>query len=360
MTGGGIFPALAVLQALGDKAQEVLWIGSESGMEQTITAKYQIPFKAIPAAGLHGVGLRQLPANLSRLWRGWKQAKRAIVNFQPDVMFFTGGYLAGPVALAGRRIPKVAFIPDIEPGLALRFLIRMADSITAATKDTLAFLTRKENVDITGYPVRADFCKWSKTEAKKVLDLHARKPVVLVVGGSSGARSMNNAVFAQLEELLQIAQIIHISGKVHWQDANKIKNALPVQVRQDYHVFSFLEDEMGAALASADLAVSRAGASSLGELPFFGLPAILVPYPHAWRYQKTNAEYLVKKGAAVLLPDENLEQDLLATITNLLANPQHLERMSKSMQALSKPDAAKKIAQIIVQTANIKKEMQTL
>jgi len=315
MTGGGIFPALAVLQALGDKAQEVLWIGSESGMEQTITAKYQIPFKAIPAAGLHGVGLRQLPANLSRLWRGWKQAKRAIVNFQPDVMFFTGGYLAGPVALAGRRIPKVAFIPDIEPGLALRFLIRMADSITAATKDTLAFLTRKENVDITGYPVRADFRKWSKTEAKKVLDLHARKPVVLVVGGSSGARSINNAVFAQLEELLQIAQIIHISGKVHWQDANKIKNALPVQVRQDYHVFSFLEDKI---------------------------------------------EYLVKKGAAVLLPDENLEQDLLATITNLLANPQHLERMSKSMQALSKPDAAKKIAQIIIQTANIKKEVQTL
>ena len=129
------------------------------------------------------------------------------------------------------------------------------------------------------------------------------------------------------------------------------RKALPTSLMERYHTFAYLHEEMGAALASADLVISRAGASTLGEFPLFGLPAILVPYPHAWHYQKINAEYLEKRGAAILLQDELLGEKLSATILDLLNTPQKLETMRSNMLSLSQPQAARSIANIIIETA---------
>jgi UDP-N-acetylglucosamine--N-acetylmuramyl-(pentapeptide) pyrophosphoryl-undecaprenol N-acetylglucosamine transferase len=180
------------------------------------------------------------------------------------------------------------------------------------------------------------------------MNLEGDLPVLLVAGGSKGARSINRAVLAHLPELLEMAQVVHISGELDWQEVSARATEL---AHPRYHAHPYLHEEMGAALASADLAVSRAGASTLGEYPLFGLPSILVPYPYAWRYQKVNADHLVKNGAALLLEDGRLADELLPTVKSLLQQPARLETMRRAVQALARPQAASTIASLLVDLA---------
>jgi len=327
----------------------ILWIGSENSMEAKLLSAQDINFKSIPAAGLHGVGLTSLPGNLVKIFQGYLQSRKIIQNFQPEVIFYTGGFLSFPVSLAAGHIPSVVFIPDIEPGTALNHLIPRCNFVAATTDKTISFLPKNKPVEITGYPIRPSFKGWTKIKGKKELNLQAQKPVLLVFGGSKGSRSINRALQAILPDLLKEAQVIHITGEDNWDENQEASSGLPNELIGDYHPFSFLHaHQMGAAFASADLVVCRAGASTLGELPFFKLPAILVPYPHAWRYQYTNAEYLVQHGGALLLKDQELPEKLYPTITSLLHNPKRLTTMADAMQKLSHPDAAQKIGDLII------------
>jgi UDP-N-acetylglucosamine--N-acetylmuramyl-(pentapeptide) pyrophosphoryl-undecaprenol N-acetylglucosamine transferase len=197
---------------------------------------------------------------------------------------------------------------------------------------------------------------WERAQARTHFGLSDDLPVVLVTGGSKGAQSINRALQAALPQLLPAAQVLHISGSVDWGEVQQARAALPAELASHYHIFEFLHEDMGAALAAADLAVSRAGASTLGEYPFFGLPAILVPYPYAWRYQKVNAAYLENHGAARLLPDEDMPHKLLALILELTGNPQKLAAMRQAMQALAHPNAAMEIADLVRRLAQRGKE----
>ena len=351
MTGGGIYPAIAVLQALKGKTDEVLWVGSRSGMEETLLKQYDLSFEAVSAAGLHGVSLRSLPGNLNQLVRGLREAKAILNRFKPHVLFLTGGYLGVPVATAGRRIPSVVFIPDIEPGLALKTILRFADWVAVSTKKSLPYLKGKR-VKVTGYPIRSDLKQWKRAAGRKHFAIPEKEKVLLVFGGSKGARSINQALFAVLGSLLKDMHILHISGKDNWDAAQKAAETLPAELRKKYHAFPFLHDEMGAAFAAADLVVCRAGASTLGELPYFGLPAILAPYPHAWRYQRQNAGFLQEQGGAVMIEDGDLNDQFENEVRSLINNPERLSRMRKSMQALAVPDAAQQIADLIVKAGS--------
>jgi len=336
---------------VGADAEALLWVGGEGGMEAELVARESIPFKAIPAAGVHGVGLRALPGNFWRLVRGTLAAWRLVRQFQPDVMLFTGGYVAGPVAVASPGIPKLLYVPDIEPGLALRFMSRFARCIAVSAESSRAYLPRAARVVTTGYPTRTQLAQWQPAAARQALGLNAETPVVLVLGGSKGARSINRAVLAGLKQLLDQVQVVHISGKLDWAEVAQAQQQLPGDLADRYHPYPYLYEEMGAALAAADLVVSRAGASTLGEYPLFGLPAILVPYPYAWRYQKVNADELVRAGAAQLLPDEELTSRLIPMIETLLHNPTQLNAMKQAMRTLARPDAAQAIAQLVREMA---------
>lgn len=349
-----MYPALAVLQALpGEARPSILWVGSAGGMERDLVERAQVPFEAIPAAGVHGVGLRSLPRNLMQLARGYHQASRILKRFQPDVLFFTGGYVAVPMALAGHRVPSVLYVPDIEPGLALKVLARLADSIAVTAEDSRAFLPSRSRVTVTGYPVRSDLATWDKQQALQVFGLSADLPVLLVFGGSSGARSINRALLVVLPELLREMQIIHVSGKLDWAEVEAARDqlsALPgvdAGLVQRYRAYPYLYTEMGAALAASDLALSRAGASTLGEFPQAGLPAVLVPYPYAWRYQKVNADYLAQRGAAVVLLDQDLPRRLAPVVRDLMHDTARREQMCQSMRSLARPDAARAIAGLL-------------
>jgi len=319
-------------------------------MEEELMKREGIPYRSIPAAGVHGVGLRALPGNIAKLTRGVIESRRILREFKPDVLFFTGGYVAAPMAMAGRNIPTVLYVPDIEPGLALNFLSRFADVVTVTEADSKKYFPRRQRLVLSGYPLRADLSSWSRQKATQRFGLDPDRPVLLVTGGSKGARSINMAVLKHLTALLDVTQIIHITGSLDWQVVEKAAQELGAHLRPHYHVMPY-SHEMGAALAAADLVVSRAGASVLGEYPFFGLPAVLVPYPYAWRYQKVNADYLAEQNAAVILQDELLEDKLLSVVKDILVNENKLEAMRTAMKKLVHPNAASIIASQLVKLA---------
>ncbi|MBS3751000.1 MAG: undecaprenyldiphospho-muramoylpentapeptide beta-N-acetylglucosaminyltransferase [Anaerolineales bacterium] len=352
-TGGGVYPALAVLQSLKDdntydtSLEDVLWVGGERGMEKEIVERNGIRFRGIPAAGLHGVGMKALPGNLLQLVRGFFEARDILRSFRPHAMLFTGGYVAAPVALAGRSVPSVLYVPDIEPGLALKSLARFADAIAVTTEDTRKYFPMEKKVHVTGYPVRSNLKRWNRERAFHTLELSPQDLVLLVFGGSKGARSINRALMKNLPDLLEDVQIVHISGHLDWQEIKQGREALSPELKERYRAFPYLHERMGAAYTAADLTLSRAGASILGEFPSFGLPAVLVPYPHAWRYQKVNAQYLVDQGAAVIIEDESLTEELLPTVRDLLEDREKREQMSENMSDFARPRAAESIGLLI-------------
>ena len=346
-----MYPALAVHSALmSDRAAvETLWVGGEGGMESALVKRAGIPLRTIPAAGLHGVGLKNLPRNLGLMARGVGASRRILREFKPGVILFTGGYVAVPMALAGRRVPSLVYVPDIEPGLALKTVARFAERIAVSAEDSRRYFPSNAPVVVTGYPVRASLVQQDKAAARAALGLESDLPTLLISGGSKGARSINTAVLRQLDRLLDLAQIVHLSGELDWPAVEARRTFLDSARAARYHAYSYLHEQMSFALAAADLAVWRAGASSLGELTMVGLPAILVPYPYAWRYQKVNADFLAGRGAAVVLEDESLPEQLLPTVESLLGNPDKLASMRKCMLGLSKPGAAAAIADQIRQ-----------
>ena len=345
-----MYPALAVHSVLASKVSDVktLWVGSEGGIEESLVKRQGIPFRSIPAAGVHGVSPLTLPRNFTLIARGVFAARRILNDFKPDVLFFTGGYVAVPMAFAGRSIPSLLYVPDIEPGMALNSLARSADVLAVTTEQTQQFFNKR--VYETGYPLRPELSLWDRQTAQHHLGISGKLPVLLVLGGSKGAHSINLAVLNRLSALLEKFEVIHISGETDWQLVESAREQLPAGLAERYHAMSYLH-EMGAALASADLVVSRAGASSLGEYPLFGLPAILVPYPYAWRYQKVNADYLARRGAAITLEDHRINEELLVTLNVLIENPNKLKAMRAAMFELSHPRAAEKIASALIQLA---------
>ncbi len=347
-----MYPALAVLQAEKNNTDtEILWVGSSDGIEAELVTRAGIEFRGISAAGLHGVNVFSMPKRIFKLAKGYFEAGKIIREFKPDVMFFTGGYVGFPVAMAGRKVPSVLFVPDIEPGMALNMLSKNADIITVICEDSKKYFSKADRIEVTGYPTRADIREWNKAEALEHFKLSDKEPVLFVFGGSKGARSINNALKNNLQELLKTCQIIHITGKTDHDEMKRFYDGLNEEEQQRYKMFPYLHEDMGAAFSAADLVISRAGASTLGEFPLFGVPAVLVPYPYAWRYQKVNADYLVSKNAALLIRDEDLPAQITSAVSDLLSSPEKLKTMRTAMKQLAKPDAAKNIMELLRKSA---------
>ncbi|MCX7856022.1 MAG: UDP-N-acetylglucosamine--N-acetylmuramyl-(pentapeptide) pyrophosphoryl-undecaprenol N-acetylglucosamine transferase, partial [Anaerolineae bacterium] len=345
-----VYPGLAVLQALKEQEPvDVLYVGGRGSVEERLVAQAGLPFAGIPAGGVHGLAPWRAAVNLVKLARGFLAALRLGRRRRPDALFVTGGYASVPVALAAwaLRVPILLYLPDIEPGLAVRFIARLATRIGVTVEDSRAFLPAHKVV-VTGYPVRPEFAGIDRTVARGTLGLPEGGPVLLVFGGSTGARSINQAVVENLEALLEVAHVVHVSGERDWPWVES--SARFISRHERYHPYPYLHGAaMGQALAAADLAVCRAGASTLGELPYFGLPAVLVPYPYAWRYQRVNAEWLASRGAAVILEDARLEEDLVPTVRSLLSDPARLAEMRVCALARARPDAAARLAELVVE-----------
>lgn len=356
-----MYPALAVAQSLNrlcadiDTPLETLWVGSVGGMEQALVERAGLKTESIAAAGIRGKNPVAALGSLWRLGRGFWQSRQIIRTYRPDVLFVTGGYVCVPVTLAARRtgVPVVIYLPDIEPGLAIKFLARFANRVAVTTPETQKFFKPGLTV-VTGYPVRPELLAGAANESGKVtarrqLGLNDELPVLLVFGGSRGARSINQAVAGQIEAYLKVCQVVHISGQLDIDRVLARRDDLPPELQARYHVHAYLHQEMVSALLAADLVISRAGAGVMGEYPAVGLPSILVPLPIAGGHQWLNADYLVRHGAAVSIDNAEMQQRLKDMAVNLITNPEKLQAMGKAGKKLAKPDAAAHLAQEILE-----------
>ncbi len=351
-TGGHVYPGLAVAQALQNDIKSpaaLTWVGGVGGMEAQLVERAGLPFLGIPAGGVHGVGVRRMVRNLGRLSRGFLAAWRELARERPAAILTTGGYVSVPVVVAAwlRRIPMLVFVPDIEPALSVKLAGKLATRIGVTVAESASFFASRK-VEVTGYPLRQEIVRWERTTGRRALRLAMDEPVVLVFGGSRGARSINRAVLAQLPALLVETQLVHISGALDWEEVSQARRALPAELQARYHIFPYLYEKMGAALAAADLVLSRAGASILGEFPYFGLPAILVPYPYSWRYQQINAAWLAERGAAQVLPDAELQERLLPLLRDLLHDEARRQAMVAAAQKLAYPRAGRRLAELLL------------
>ncbi len=354
-TGGHVYPALTVVQTMLaakpagsrlpilDRA-DVLWIGSRGGLEQDLVKREGIEFVGLAAGGLRGLNVLAKVRNVARIAGSVGQARGILRRFRPDVVLVTGGYACVSVTLAAwlQGLPVLIYLPDVVPGQAIRFLSRFAAEIAVTSEESYHYFKR-EKVVVTGYPVRPEVFELDKAEARRALGLEPQGKVLLVFGGSRGARSLNRALVAGLRELLPVCQVVHISGRLDATWVAGAAKALPAELRERYRPIEYLHD-MPSALVAADLVVARAGAATLGEFPAAGLPAVLVPYPHAGQHQRANADFMVRNGAARLLLDAELEERLVTTVLHLLNDEDTLADMAESARAMARPDATELIA----------------
>jgi UDP-N-acetylglucosamine--N-acetylmuramyl-(pentapeptide) pyrophosphoryl-undecaprenol N-acetylglucosamine transferase len=338
---------------------DILWLGSSGGMEQALVERAGLTFEAIAATGLRGKNLWATAQGMWVLSQGYRQSRRIMRRFRPDVLFVTGGYVCVPVTLAAWQagVPVIIYLPDIEPGLAIKFLARFASRVAVTAPEAQGFFKPGLTV-VSGYPVRDEFFALSvqgqsraevKAAARRQLRLRDDLPVLMVFGGSRGARSLNQAMMQDLESYVQISQIVHVTGTLDEAPVLARRAELPPDGQTRYRVSAYLHDDMVVALLAADLVISRAGASVLGEFPAAGLPAILVPYPYAGAHQDLNAAYLAQHQAAVVIKDTDLNERLKETVKELLINKEKLQAMSQASARLAQPGAAARLAQAIVE-----------
>jgi UDP-N-acetylglucosamine--N-acetylmuramyl-(pentapeptide) pyrophosphoryl-undecaprenol N-acetylglucosamine transferase len=343
-----LFPAIAVAQALSRKDPDatILFVGRREGLEAKIVAGYDMPFTAIPAAPLYTDQLWRnwnLPLVLgASLWQSW----RLIDRFKPDVVFGTGGYVSVPlVAAAGlARLPVVLQEQNLMPGRATRALARFATQVATAYPESSAYLHAPAVV--TGTPVRTEF--WRRKE-----NFPTRPRTILVLGGSQGAHRINQAVADALPTLLMRPDlaIVHQAGEREIGAMQSLKATLPAAVAARYEPFAFVSD-LADRIRSADLVVSRAGASTLSEVSAIGIPMVLIPYPYAGGHQRLNVAPYASAGAAVVIPDNEAEGGrLLREVTSIADDPVRYRKMVEAMRGLGRPYAAEEVARLIESVA---------
>ncbi len=322
-------------------------------MERGLVEQSDVSFAAyyeVMAGPLHGVSLIRALTSLVKLMVGVVQSFGILLRRRPNVTLLTGGWANVPLALVMwlLRVPSVIYLPDIEPGLTIRFLQRFARKVAITVPDSAQYFRDGQAV-VTGYPLRQRMLRATRDEGLNHFGLDSTRKTLLVTGGSQGARNINIAIIENLTQLLDCGlQIIHLTGTGDWERARQ--QAASLGELSHYHPLPYCH-EMGLALAAADIVVCRSGASILGEQTFFGLAAILVPYPYAWRYQKVNADWLESRGAGIYVADEDLTVQLVPVLKSLLDDPERLATMQARARALAQGDGADNIAQLLLDLA---------
>ncbi len=347
-TGGHIFPALSIADAVKRNHPDaaILFVGAEGRMEM----------QRVPAAGYEIIGLpvsgfdRKRPWRnvkvLYRLWKSMRRARKVVADFQPDIAIGVGGYASGPTLKAAQRagVPTLLQEQNSYPGVTNKLLAKNAKAICVAYDGMERFFP-PEVIVKTGNPVRANIVdsSVSREDAKAKLGFSPDKPLVAIVGGSLGARTLNRVMAASLKPLVEHgASVLWQCGKYYASEYVPMGEGLT-----DVIVTDFIKD-MDLVYRAADVIVSRAGAGTISELQIAGAPVILVPSPNvAEDHQRHNAEALSSRGAAVLVLDVDADSKLLAEILNLLDDPDKRCALATSIKEMALPAAAPHIATII-------------
>ena len=355
-TGGHIYPALTLIETVKKKLPdaEILYVGTEKGLESDIVPKAGINFVALNLEG--GFERHFTLENFKRAANALlsvKKAKKIVEDFKPDVAVGTGGYVCGPILLAAslKKIPTLIQEQNAVAGITNKILSKFAKKIAVGSKQALKNFPAEKTI-FTGNPIREEVLFAKKSDGLKEFNFSEDLPIVLISGGSRGARSINQAVSEILihAEKNFNAQFLHVTGKGEFDSViEKLKAANFNFDNPKIKIVPYLYN-MPQAMATADLAIFRAGATGIAELTARGIPAILIPYPFAAEnHQEFNANELVKVGAAKMILNKNLTPEILSeTLKELLQNPEELKKMSAASLSLGKPKAAEEIADLIL------------
>ena len=350
-TYGHVMPALAVLDRLRKTCGElsVLLLGSQRGLRQLGVPGLRV--ERIGSAPLVGVPPLQATLNLARNASAYLAALALVGEFDPDVALSTGGYPSVAGALAARTLgrPLALLALDRRPGLAVRLQARIASVVCCVDPDSRARLATGRGL-VSGLPLRAQFDCPDRAAGRRRLGVAPDQNLLLVVGGSQGAASINAAVSAQLPRLLEKSQLAHVTGPRQIGAARSDRALLRGDLRDRYHPFEFVDSGFADLLAAADLVVSRAGAGAVAEIAAAARPAVLVPGSFAGGHQRDNAEPLVRAGAAIVLEEACLGE-LADRTAGLLADRSLLGRMSAAGGAQGRPGAARFVAGQLLQLA---------
>jgi len=352
-TAGHLFPSVAVAQRLvDDMGAEVLFIGAQGRLDRRILSEQGMAFELIPARPFpYGVSLAAARA-MWALYRSIRRCRKILREFRPDVAFGSGGYVsvAGVIAASQLGIPSVCHASDAQPDRANRLLARWATRITTHFEVAAASFA-PEKTTVVGQPVRKAFAKITREDARAALGIPWDAFVLLVSGGSQGARTLNHATAGALGNILEdpATHVVHFTGAL---DIDEVQaRTAGVVGRERYHCQEFCETPW-VPIAAADLCLTRGGASSVAEVSLLGVPMIIVPYPYAAAHQKLNAEPFAQAGAALVIDNADLTADRLALeVERLRSSPETLRRMSDAARSVSRPDAADRIAAIIAELA---------
>lgn len=353
-TGGHIFPALSIANAVKAKRPDtdILFVGAENRMEMQRVPAAGYPIKGLPVSGFDRKHLLKNVVVLWRLMKSQRMARRIVKDFRPDVAVGVGGYASGPtLKMAGKQgVPMLLQEQNSYAGVTNKLLAKDAAIICVAYEGLERFFPA-DKIKLTGNPVRQGLTenKCSLEEAVASYGFDASKPVVLIVGGSLGARSVNESVLANLEAIRNSdVQFIWQTGKFYLPE---MKQRVGENVPKNLVVTDFIAD-MDVAYAAADLVVSRAGAGSISEFCLLGKPVILVPSPNvAEDHQTKNAMALVNKGAAVFVKDVEAKEKLVPTALELVSDKSRLAELRTNILTLALPDSANIIADEVIRLA---------
>lgn len=350
-TGGHLYPAVAVADEIRKMKpeSEILFVGTKDRIEGTVIPKLGYKFKSI---WIKGFARKFNWSNLLfplRLFVSLLQSLVISMKFKPKVAIGTGGYVAGPSLWAANVMGAKIILMESNsyPGITTRLLERYADEVHLSFEISKKYLRRQNILKVTGNPVRENLGTTDKSLAKKYFGLDENKKTILVLGGSLGASSINNAIEKSLKTLIDNGlQVIWQTGKNYYEQYKNLNFAA-------VKIFNFIDD-MNKAYSACDLLVARAGATTIAELTVLGLPAILIPSPNvAENHQYHNAKALVDNNAAVMIQDNELNVKLQETILSLVNNSEKLNELSVNAKSFAKPNAAKEIALSAIKYAQL-------
>lgn len=354
-TGGHIFPAISIANALREQCSEadILFVGAEGRMEMERVPKAGYRIVGLPVVGFQRKLTLKNITFFFKLFSSMRRANRIIADFKPDVAVGVGGYASGPILKAAQRKGIATLLQEQNSfaGVTNKMLAKKALKICVAYSGMEKYFPAQK-IMLTGNPVRQDLehLKTTRAEAFEFFNIPPQNRVVLVVGGSLGARTINESILAHLSQIesTQNLTVIWQTGKYYH---NEIKQRLQSQPCSNIRLFDFV-NRMDLAYTAANLVISRAGAGTISEICLVAKPAILVPSPNvAEDHQTHNAMALVANNAAVMVKDSEAQQQLVDTALKMVANNTQLEQLSANVLKMALPNSANIIAQEVIKIA---------
>lgn len=342
LTGGGtaghVTPNIALLPYLKEAGYEVYYIGSKNGIEKRLIEDFDVPYYGVSTGKLRRYFDVKNFTDPFRIIKGFSEAKKALKEIKPDIVFSKGGFVSVPVVRAAHslKIPSIIHESDLTPGLANKLCIPAACKICCNFPETMQYVSDKKGV-LTGTPIREELKSGSKEAGLSFCEFGSDKPVLLIIGGSQGARSINNMVRACLPTLLKSFNIIHLCGKGNLDES--------LNKTEGYVQFEYIKEELKDLFAASDVVISRAGANAIFEILALRKPNLLIPLPTGRGDQILNSDSFASQGFSVVLKEENLtEEAFLESVNALYSNR---DKYISAMNACKQTDSIKTIMELI-------------